>query len=139
MKTPARALVGFLILNALMPIAFTVIGLVSPAALLSGFGIAATTESVAAGALFPSFTLVVAAWTLVAIAWLLRGKREGLTMAMWLGALCVAAGVMNGLAFATLGRNPLVDAPDFVRGLCILALCAWASCTAKLATPALAS
>lgn len=138
MKTASRILIGFLILNALMPIAFTILGLANPAALLSGFGIAATTESVAAGALFPSFTLVVAAWTIVAIGWLLRGKREGLTMAVWLGALCVAAGVLNGLAFAALGRNPLVDAPDFVRGLCILALCAWASRTAIVATPALA-
>ena len=138
MKTSMRTLIGFLALNAIMPIAFTMIGLANPAALLGGFGIKATSESIAAGALFPSFTLVVAVWTILAIVWLLRGKREGLTMAVLLGALCVAAGMMNALAFAQLGRNPFVDAPDFVRGLCILALCAWASRTATAAIPALA-
>lgn len=127
MKMSNKVLVVFLILNALMPIAFTLMGLADPSSLLGSFGISPNSESIATAALLPSFTIVVAAWTIVAINWLLQGRREGWTMAILLGGLCVAAGVLNAFAFSRLGRNPLVDAPDVVRGILILALCWWAS------------
>ena len=127
MKLATKILIGFLVLNTLMPIMFTVMGLADPASLVGAFGIGLNSESVAVGALLPSFTLVVAAWTVLSIIWLMQGKREGLTLAVWLGVLCLIAGVLNGVVFARMGRNPLVDMPDAVRGLLILALCWWAS------------
>ncbi len=127
MKMSNKMLVVFLILNALMPIAFTLMGLADPSSLLGSFGISPNSESIAAAALLPSFTIVVAAWTITAINWLLQGRREGRTMAILLGGLCVAAGVLNAFAFSRLGRNPLVDMPDVVRGILILVLCWWAS------------